>query len=176
MLKMDSYKTNQKVSLKTFSSSSGIEYEHCVLDCSQMPNSGNLKPDDPGNSERESSPDADTRGKSINLNMVRFEILPNERWECLDYYFKFSLYNVSKFKLTDLFFSTVSPKWVLPVAKIVNITSRIKIVKIGSGKKEFSKKNTKSKCLHLVTLFNLRKFANTKIFQKPKISNLHNQH
>ncbi|KAF8793174.1 Protein trachealess like protein [Argiope bruennichi] len=43
---------------------SGIEYEHCILDCSQMPNSGNLKPDDPGNSERESSPDADTRDEN----------------------------------------------------------------------------------------------------------------
>ncbi|PRD25332.1 UNVERIFIED_CONTAM: trh [Trichonephila clavipes] len=42
---------------------SGIEYEHCILDCSQMPNFGNLKPDDPSNSERESSPDADPRGE-----------------------------------------------------------------------------------------------------------------
>ncbi|XP_054719168.1 protein trachealess-like [Uloborus diversus] len=40
---------------------SGVEYENCVLDCSQMPNSGNLKPDDPSNSERGSSPDADGR-------------------------------------------------------------------------------------------------------------------
>ncbi|GIY37090.1 protein trachealess [Caerostris darwini] len=40
---------------------SGIEYEHCILDCSQMPD--NLKPDDPSHSERESSPEA--RGKSI---------------------------------------------------------------------------------------------------------------
>ncbi|GIX66824.1 protein trachealess [Caerostris extrusa] len=29
---------------------SGIEYEHCILDCSQMPD--NLKPDDPSHSER----------------------------------------------------------------------------------------------------------------------------
>ncbi|GIY06316.1 protein trachealess [Caerostris darwini] len=35
---------------------SGIEYEHCILDCSQMPD--NLKPDDPSHSERESSPEA----------------------------------------------------------------------------------------------------------------------
>ncbi|XP_042902039.1 protein trachealess isoform X1 [Parasteatoda tepidariorum] len=40
---------------------SGIEYENCILDCSQMPNSGNLKPDDPSNSERGSSPEADPR-------------------------------------------------------------------------------------------------------------------
>ncbi|GIX70014.1 protein trachealess [Caerostris extrusa] len=34
---------------------SGIEYGHCILDCSQMPD--NLKPDDPSHSERESSPE-----------------------------------------------------------------------------------------------------------------------
>ncbi|XP_035220916.1 protein trachealess-like isoform X2 [Stegodyphus dumicola] len=40
---------------------SGVEYENCILDCSQIPNSENLKPDDPSNSERESSPDTDAR-------------------------------------------------------------------------------------------------------------------
>lgn len=45
---------------------SGAEYENCILDCSQMPNSGNLKPDDPSNSERGSSPDADGRGNCFN--------------------------------------------------------------------------------------------------------------
>lgn len=41
---------------------SGREYENCILDCSQVPSSGNLKPDDPSNSERGSSPDDDGRG------------------------------------------------------------------------------------------------------------------
>ncbi|KFM68086.1 Protein trachealess, partial [Stegodyphus mimosarum] len=31
---------------------SGVEYENCILDCSQILNSENLKPDDPSNSER----------------------------------------------------------------------------------------------------------------------------
>ncbi|XP_054927661.1 protein trachealess isoform X2 [Dermacentor andersoni] len=40
---------------------SGVEYEHCVMDCSQMRGLGDIKPDDPSNSERGSTPDNEPR-------------------------------------------------------------------------------------------------------------------
>lgn len=42
---------------------SGVEYEHCVMDCSQMRGLGDIKPDDPSNSERGSTPDNEPRGE-----------------------------------------------------------------------------------------------------------------
>ncbi|XP_077522311.1 PAS domain-containing protein trachealess isoform X1 [Amblyomma americanum] len=40
---------------------SGVEYEHCVMDCSQLRGIGDIKPDDPSNSERGSTPDNEPR-------------------------------------------------------------------------------------------------------------------
>ncbi|XP_077537741.1 PAS domain-containing protein trachealess isoform X4 [Haemaphysalis longicornis] len=40
---------------------SGVEYEHCVMDCSQLRGMGDIKPDDPSNSERGSTPDNEPR-------------------------------------------------------------------------------------------------------------------
>ncbi|XP_075723686.1 PAS domain-containing protein trachealess isoform X2 [Rhipicephalus microplus] len=40
---------------------SGVEYEHCVMDCSQMRGLGDIKPDDPSNSERGSTPENEPR-------------------------------------------------------------------------------------------------------------------
>lgn len=42
---------------------SGIEYENCVMDCSQLRGVGDIKPDDPSNSERGSTPDTESRAE-----------------------------------------------------------------------------------------------------------------
>ncbi|XP_064484160.1 protein trachealess-like isoform X3 [Ornithodoros turicata] len=41
--------------------SSGIEYENCIMDSSQLRGASDVKPDDPNNSERGSTPDNDGR-------------------------------------------------------------------------------------------------------------------